>query len=218
MGTRTEEKNIIRKIDDVIELLIEISGDSGDIAFYRKQAIEKCCDLIPMLLPFLDGNNDHLESFIFQLVKERLPNWNIISTFGNLQEELDTIISNSIKMYFNQENIEEEFTEEKEECKSSDNIEIPQTKVEKKINNEEELKILQLNLLKLLPKEEIIFNYFLGGKIIDAFLPDKKIAFVTKKVSPSLNFISCKKGIKIFFVPKNIQKDYRKLWKFIKQI
>ncbi|SMB96062.1 hypothetical protein SAMN00017405_1450 [Desulfonispora thiosulfatigenes DSM 11270] len=205
MGRESLEKNIITKVDELVNIILNLEVDTKDYQAYKDSAIKKTEELIPLLTNFVEGNIDYIEPMLTQLIKERLPNNLNISTLdaelakvikaanGQESEELNEMLNETI----NPENLNDEKEQYKELSNSTENE-------------------LQKSIKKVYPKGKILYNFSIRGQIVDAYLSDKKVALTSKKFNKSVEYFCKKQGIKIFYVPKEIRNDYRRLGRALK--
>ena len=101
MSTNLLEKTILTKVEEFINILIELSGlkNEREKKEFRQQGIDKCQEIIPLLLHFLEGKEQYVEPMIYQLVQEKLPTSIILNSFGQLQEEIKFVVQQSIKEF-----------------------------------------------------------------------------------------------------------------------
>ncbi|MDK2824673.1 MAG: hypothetical protein PWP71_2591 [Clostridia bacterium] len=207
MATNLLEKSILRKVDELIEIIIELSSKNNNYLELKKRANKKATEIIPLILHFIEGNISLLEPMLYQLVMEKLPDPKIISSFGNLQEEVNLLISEVVEKF--QENPNKYKEEYKEVTKIDDNItykDLPRS--------------LKSSVCKAFPNTNILFNYQLRGEILDIYIPEFKIALIPeskKNKYIKLNYFCKKLDIKLIQIPDVVALDYRKLLRFIKQ-
>lgn len=97
-GYRIIEKTILANINRLVQLLIEMSAkNSTEKEPYFQEAICLIRELKPLLLHLVEGREEHLEPLIKQLVLQKLPHHRVFGSFGNLQKDLNDILSSSLE-------------------------------------------------------------------------------------------------------------------------
>jgi len=204
MGSKHLEKTILNKIDELIEILIELSKHEEGYEKQIESCFEKTEEIIPLVLQLIGGNNSLVVPMLYQLIMEKLPDARIISSFGSLQEEVTRLLDQVKAKYDNHNN----------KTSNKDNDEKYEEMDTKTDGNS-----LYLELLKAFPGYEILSNYRMGGVFVDYFIPALKIALLTDSNKPSsvFNLYCQEKNIKLIQLPKEITKDYRKISRFVRQ-
>jgi len=200
MATDYLEKSILQKVDQLIDIIIEVSSAKENYASLKNEAIKKALELIPLLLYFLEGNIIHVESMFYQLIMEKLPDPRIFTSFGNFQQELNIIIKEAIIT----------FQKSPEHYIIEDDNHSPEV-----LRNS-----LQSTVFKAFPALKVLFNYQIRGQTLEAYIPSLKIAFISENKKSSfvkLNYLCKKLGIRLIQVPKEISGDHRRLIRFIKR-
>jgi len=207
MSTKVLEKTILKKIDELIEILIILSKKEEGYESLAIKSVEKAEEIIPLILHFIDGNTSLAIPMFHQLIMEKLPDPKIISSFGNLSEEVNNLV-NKMKQSFSEIqgrnlNLIQENIEEAEELIA-----------------DEPCSNLYTTVCKAFPGQEILSNYRLGGEIVEIYIPQLKLALVSKKNKNGfvkLNYYCKKHNIKFLEISDDIALDYRKLLRFIRQ-
>lgn len=197
------EKTIINKIEKVVNTIIELSAELDTIKQkdLRDKSVQELKETIPLMLYILNGNTNHLEAMIRQIISQKLPNKDIISSFGALHNEISYIIKQAIEKY------------DYSQCHDQDNL-----GVKKVIKNDQEAELDGQQLLwhllsKLLPDDEIIKNYRIRTYTITAFIPRLKLAidFIEDQGRQKhfKDFYCRQIGIKLIEVEKRQIKDQK---------
>ncbi|MFZ5943516.1 MAG: hypothetical protein ACOYVD_05370 [Bacillota bacterium] len=193
MTSSLMEKTVLKKIDQLIEIIIDLSSNSQK-ADLRGQALKKIEELIPLILHFIEGNKSLIQPMLYQLIMEKMPDPRIISSFGNLKEELNSILLDATK------EIDMETKNQSAE------------KLQKEVNTDiGNTPNLQSFIIKTFPNDNVLFNYRFGGDFLDAYLPGLKIAYIIERENHNyikLNYFCEKQGIKLIVVPKEAEIDY----------
>lgn len=220
MSTNLLEKTILNKIEELVKILIELSNLKNDDEKkeLHNEGIDKCREIIPLLLHFLEGKEQYVEPMIYQLVREKLPEPIILNSFGQLQEELNFVVHKSIHDFktYNEivkpEILETETVEVAQKSHLEGNLQSENTVIDSKST-------LYQCLAKAFPNSTIIENYKIRGQRIDYFIRELKLAF-TAELTPyqlaRLNYVCTQDNIKLFPVPKKLIKNPKKLALFIK--
>jgi len=207
MHTNLLEKTILKKVDELIEILICSSKKEEENEDFYTESVEKAREILPLILHFVDGNTNLAAPMLYQLILEKLPNPQIISSFGNLQEEINVLM----KKVINSNN----------DPKKTPNIQLQsdQSPQNESINTEAEFNF-NSSVLKAFPNVEVLFNYRLGGEILEVYIPNLNIILstdTTKILNAKLKFFCKKQDLKLIKIPPEIALDYRKLLRFIKR-
>jgi len=201
------EKTVLKKVDELIEILICLSTkDENNEALYAK-GVEKVREILPLILHFIEGNINLAAPMLYQLIMEKLPDPQIISSFGNLQEEINILINKVINNDY-------------EPRKATNILPLENQATLSKFSNKEEDRTFNSSVLKAFPNVEVLFNYRLGGEILEIYIPELKIILSTdstKNSNAKLKYFCKKQGLKMIHVPLGIALDYRKLFRYIKQ-
>ena len=96
MHTNHLEKTILKKVDELIEILICLSREEENNVDLYTKVVEKAQEILPLILHFVEGNINLAAPMLYQLIMEKLPDPQIISSFGNLQEEINILINKVI--------------------------------------------------------------------------------------------------------------------------
>ena len=217
MSNNLLEKAVLTKVEEFIKILIELSAlkNEKEKKEFRKKGIEKCQEIIPLLLHFLEGKEQYVEPMIYQLVQEKLPTSIILNSFGQLQEELKIVVQQSIW----------EFKKNPQEIKTE-----AVTSIESEENKEENLEVQNLGtisdspiyriLSKVFSNYKVIANYKIRGQMIDVYIPELQIAF-TRELKPysfaRLNYVCQQENIKLLNIPDDLLSSQKKLSQFIKK-
>lgn len=114
---RLMEKKILDTINSLVQRLIEMSClDEAEKIGYMHEAAGQIREIRPLLLKLINGQEEHLESLVRQLVFQKLPPPAVLSSFGNLQKDLAQILSISASNL--QQNTPAEETTKSEETSS----------------------------------------------------------------------------------------------------
>lgn len=112
------ERQILDKTDLLIETLIETSMLVGD---ERERKLEASAtivyDMAVLLKEYLGGHPEHFETLLRELTRQKLPDENVLGSFGDFNACLDYAITSGLELYQNSvsEDSEEEFVEESPE-------------------------------------------------------------------------------------------------------
>lgn len=218
MNTNLLEKTILTKVEELIRILIELSDlkDDKQKSEFRKQGVDKCQEITPLLMHFLEGKEQYVEPMIYQLVQEKLPSNIVLNSFGQLQEELNFIVQKGIRdLQTNPQEIKAEVVEKESLVKvenKEDNLEI-----KKFLSNSNSF--LFQGLQKILPNYKLIANHKVRGQVIDVFIPELKKG-VTRELKPSafarLNYVCQQDNIQLINVSNNLIENPRKLAQYLK--
>lgn len=204
MSTKLLEKTILKKVDELIEIIISLSKrDEGFEVLYDK-SIEKTKEIIPLILHFIDGKTSLVVPMLYQLIMEKLPDPKILSSFGNLKEEVDMLLNNVKQDYL----LADEKLEEIESFLTDENQ-----------KSQKFQPGLYSTVTMIYPNYQIISDYRIGGQIVDIFIPELKMLLLTGKVNNKikLDFYCKKNNFQLIQIPKEIELDYRKLLRFLRQ-
>lgn len=192
MSTKLLEKTILKKIDELIEIIIGLSKKEEGFEVLYQKSIEKTEEIIPLILHFINGNTSLVVPMLHQLIMEKLPDPRIISSFGNLQEEIN-LFMNKVKQNF--------------DLGDDENVTVMLEPG------------LYSSVLKAFPNCKIFSNYRLGGRIVEIYIPDLNMVLESEKTKTSyLNLKFCEQhNLKLFQIPNEVALDYRKLLRFIRQ-
>lgn len=168
---RLLEKIILSRVDRLVNILIELSHTNED---NKKPLLDEAVKVIeeikPLLLDLVDGKQQHLEPMIRQLVSQKLPHGVIMGSFGDLQKDLNRILSLTLR--------HENFVEQKV-------VEKPkqiQQQEHQTLKKRDPKDLLEHFLKKTYPDTEIIKRYYLRSLCLDFYLPKKRLGFIL--VSP----------------------------------
>ncbi|MDX9873122.1 MAG: hypothetical protein RBT41_12015 [Clostridia bacterium] len=90
---RLMEKKILSNINHIVNALIELSyTEKADKEPFYQEAATLLREIHPLLLRLIDGKTELLESLVRQLISQKLPPPSIQTSFGSLQEDLNTVI------------------------------------------------------------------------------------------------------------------------------
>jgi len=213
--TKFLEKTILNKVDELIQLIIELSSQENNYSILKEKAIEKTLEIIPLILHFLDGNLTHIEPMLYQLIKEKLPNTTIISSFGKFQEELNILLKEVMVIFLKNPQYYLDYAEKITEKNEVKNILDEDCFLNSDLQNN-----LQTSVFKAFPSEKIIFNYPIRGQNLDVYLPQLNLALISTKNNKSfikLEYLCKKQRIHLLQVPEEIENDPRRLIRFIKR-
>jgi len=194
MVSKFLEKTIAKKVEEIIHLIIELST-SKENPLIKNDITEKIKDITPLILQYLNGNKNLVEPMLHQLIMERLPDPRIISSFGNLQVAVNSVLAET----------------------------------KKAIDTNEERKTVQLGdkgacdiktaVIKAFPRANLLFNYRVGGEIIDILIVNEGLALITERKASKyikMKYFCEKLGYILHIIPQNIVGDYRKLFRYLK--
>lgn len=204
MYPKALEKNILNKVDELIEILISLSKKEGDQERLFEKCYEKTEEIVPLVFHLIDGNNSLLVPMLYQLIMEKLPDARIISSFGSLQEEVNRLLSKIKEKYDNTD--------------YNSNVQTTNNENRKSVNNTTE-KGLYFEVSKAFPGFDIFPDYRICGEIVDVFIPDLKLVLIKdiNKHSSVLKFYCQDHNLQLIQIPKEFFNDYRKILRFIRQ-
>lgn len=211
MSTNLLEKAILTKVEELIRILIELSDlkEEKKKSEFRKQGINKCQEITPLLLHFLEGKEEYVEPMIYQLVQEKLPASIVLNSFGQLQEELNFVVQEGIKVLKAEVADKQSLVEEEN---NENNLEV------ERLDSGANSSLFQ-GIRKILPNYELIANHKVRGQVIDVYISELKIG-ITGELKPSsfakLSYVCQQDNIKLVNVPKTLLENPRKLVQYIK--
>lgn len=216
MNSEILGKNIVEQVDELVNIIVNLNVDNEDYKLYKDSAIEKTGELIPLLTNFIEGNMEYIEPMLNQLIRERLSDDYEVE---NLDLKLSQIVKGALSVISGDADETEAETESSDltqEEESLDNTSVEESTAQETI--EESKNELQNSINRVYPKGPVAYNLMVRGQLIDAYLEDRKIALTSKKISKSLEYFCERQGIRVFYVPKEIRQDYRRLARALKQI
>lgn len=203
MSARFLEKNILNKVDELIEILISLSNKDADYEKKFQICLDKTEEIIPLVLQLIDGNRNLVVPMLHQLIMEKLPDARIISSFGGLQEEVNNLLNKTKEKY--------EIRERKKP---------PQSDMDYEMSSDiSPQKGLHKEVQKAYPGLDIFANYRMGGVFVDIYIPTLKLALITdsKKNNSVLKFYCQENNIQLIEIPTEYTDDYRRISRFIRQ-
>ncbi|KKM09177.1 hypothetical protein SY88_20125 [Clostridiales bacterium PH28_bin88] len=63
------------------------------------QAVESVAELAGLLMEVLQGKGEHLETLLYQLASQKLPDRRILESFGNFTQDLNSIMYEGLRLY-----------------------------------------------------------------------------------------------------------------------
>lgn len=209
---RLMEKKILDNINRVVNILIELSCmDGTNKGSHYDEAAGLLKEIHPLLLRLVDGKEELLDSLIKQLVSQKMPHPSILSSFGNLQNDLNNIISMALNLY---QEKEEAVLEEPQTVPEPPAEDYPETDVpEEKIAAESPQGIIDI----IYAKEKVIKDYFFRSLRFDYYLPERKVGILTTNVSRKHlihDTLLKKEGISLVEINPNDPACVRKLPRF----
>lgn len=93
-GSRILEKAILSYIDGLVNIIIELSIKTAvEKKILFDQAVTLVKELSPLLLNLVGAREEHLETLIRQLVTQKLPQGQVLKSFGDLHKDLNYILA-----------------------------------------------------------------------------------------------------------------------------
>lgn len=173
---RLMERAILSCVERLVNILIELSHTNEH---YKGPLFEKAVKVIeemkPLLLGLVDGQEKHLEPVLRQLVSQKLPHSVIMSSFGDLQKDLNRILNLALR----QDTSEQQIVDKVEQLHQQ---QCNQAITNQPVKKEDPQELLERFLKKTFPDVRIVKKYYLRSLCLDFYLPDKKLGFVL--VSP----------------------------------
>jgi len=209
------EKSILKKIDEFINIVIELSSAKDNNSYIREQALQKGTEIIPLILHFLEGNVEHVEAMFQQLVMQRLPEPRIISSFGSFEENLHSFIKEVVETFF--QNPAKVVKESANNALSQEvkNPDLEEETIDDSLND------FQNSIKKVFPNVEILYDFNLRGEKVDAYIPEFKLAIVEKNKNKNyakLKYLCQTRGLNLIELPSEISRNYRRLLRYLKSI
>lgn len=109
------ERQILEKTDLLIETLIETSMLVGAEQEKKlEDSVAIVFDMAVLLEDYLGGHPEHFETLLRELTRQKLPDENVLKSFGDFNTYLDSAILKGLEQYRNSD-IEDSGTDEPEE-------------------------------------------------------------------------------------------------------
>ncbi len=245
--SRELEMNILQTADDLIEVVTELGNQEGEQreALIR-EAVRSVVHLAEMFFHVMEGNVEHIEALLRQLIRQKLPDQNIMKSFGSFNEDLEEVIGEGLKAFFEEHPLLEgvgenecnsEFDEERscsatilqkkqpaetlaEDATLEGNAEIPD-----KDNFKESEKYIVRNKLEeaikfTYPESKIVRGYEIRGYKFDYYLPEHSL-IIEKSANVrhlrSKEYYCRKQGIKLVTIFPEELHNIRNVAKLIRR-
>ncbi|NLC76287.1 MAG: hypothetical protein GX750_01495 [Clostridia bacterium] len=96
------ERQILNKTDLLIELAMETSMLVGEERERKlENGIQIVCEMASLLQEYLGGHPEHFETLLGELTRQKLPDENVLQSFGDFNLVLDTAIKKGLERYLN---------------------------------------------------------------------------------------------------------------------
>lgn len=179
------EREILELTDKLIENAIETSMLTGE-EFEAKQAegFNIVAKLADVLEKYLGGSPEHFEQVIQELTKQKLPDENVLKSFGDFKLYLEEAIQKGLRIYhdnqqsvLNEKNIEttgcsQDETENREDTNSNvDIISDTSDNTEETLESTEETVLIETNAPDVIVDEEKE-RKITAEEIVDVSLPE----------------------------------------------
>jgi len=100
----TVENQIISLVEGFINTMIEMHNcDPEEEERLYGIAEGQLLELTDKALFLLGGREEYLETMLFQLISQKLPQGAVIDCFGNFKEELDKVVARTLEVYHRQQ-------------------------------------------------------------------------------------------------------------------
>ena len=194
INTTEIEKNILGNIDNLIQIIIQMSQlEKEDFNKHLPQAETLINKTNLLLKQLLQRNELPLEQIYRQLIAQKLPPPKLQKCFGNLEPTLEAIFALPI------------FHNQPKKQPQTNISEVSTIHPHTKINTSSKKSEVKINLDKfitaLYPQEKIIKNYSFRSIKLDYFLPKRKLAILLTPLyyrrTFSLNLLTHHEGIQL---------------------
>lgn len=174
---RLIEKAILSRVDRLVNILIELSHtNEHHKGTLLEEAVKVIEEMKPLLLGLVDGQEQHLEPMLRQLISQKLPNGVIMNSFGDLQKDLTRILNLALRHETSeQQNIVDKVEQLHQQ-------QYNQSKTGHPVKKENPKELLEQFLKKTYPDMKIVKGYYIRSLCLDFYLPEKKLGFIL--VSP----------------------------------
>lgn len=173
------EKSIITNIDQLVKLIIKMSqAENGEDAGYLQEAEEIIISTNPFLLQLLKGKEEFLEQMYRQLISQKLPNAELLKSFGKLENVLKKVFL--LPVFTKGENVSLRsvlaISDASAEVNTETKTEPPTINMDERNMDERSEFILERFIQFRYPEEKIIKDYYLHSTKLNYLLPVRKLA------------------------------------------
>jgi hypothetical protein len=185
-----EKKELELKIINLTDSIIQMVIDSGVLTKEEKEKqYLKGAEIVEVLaeqIVELVGDEKHLENMLKQLTAQKLPDKNILDSFGDFPSDLNKIIKYGLQKYWNKKakikqtaqklndyNYKTKYVKMGTQLVSKNNTKKGTGKEKKVICNKTSV---YGNLKALFPNNKIIYNFPFHGTTLEYYIPEKKLA------------------------------------------
>lgn len=100
----TRDREIERRVLFLTDQMIQAALSAGLLEGEAKQqhidqAVESVAELAGLLMEVLQGKGEHLETLLYQLASQKLPDRRILESFGNFTQDLNSIMYEGLRLY-----------------------------------------------------------------------------------------------------------------------